>query len=147
MYIPSNVATGTTATMRIAMSWNGWPSACGSCGYGEVEDYTVVLSGGATKASVFFEESEAENIDEQREVTLYPNPNNGQFNLRFDGSFAGETQVEIWTMDGKLVHSGQHNEVTNSDVISIDLTNSGAGMYFVKIKQDGYSETIRFNLL
>ena len=41
--IPVNTAT-TTTRMRISMKYDGAPSPCESFGYGEVEDYTVVIN-------------------------------------------------------------------------------------------------------
>ncbi|MCB0654894.1 MAG: T9SS type A sorting domain-containing protein [Saprospiraceae bacterium] len=46
--IPANAITGTTR-MRISMQYSSYPSsACTNLSYGEVEDYTVKISGGAS---------------------------------------------------------------------------------------------------
>lgn len=44
--VPAGVVTGATR-MRVAMKYNGVPTACGSFDYGEVEDYTVNISSGS----------------------------------------------------------------------------------------------------
>lgn len=44
--VPSGATDGATR-MRVSMSYNTIPSACGSFTYGEVEDYTVNIGGGA----------------------------------------------------------------------------------------------------
>ena len=44
--VPTSAVTGTTR-MRVVMQYNAVPSACGSYNYGETEDYTVNLVGGA----------------------------------------------------------------------------------------------------
>lgn len=44
--VPATAATGSTR-MRVSLKYNAIPSNCGSFSYGEVEDYTVVLSGSA----------------------------------------------------------------------------------------------------
>ncbi|TVZ51039.1 endonuclease [Dokdonia sp. Hel_I_53] len=46
--IPSSAMTGMTR-MRVAMKWNGNPTACEAFSYGEVEDYTINIS--ASRAS------------------------------------------------------------------------------------------------
>ncbi|MCB0461683.1 MAG: DUF5011 domain-containing protein [Flavobacteriaceae bacterium] len=43
--VPSGATDGATR-MRVSMSYNAIPSACGSFTYGEVEDYTVNIGGG-----------------------------------------------------------------------------------------------------
>ena len=42
--VPSSALDGATR-MRVSMKYNGVPSSCESFSYGEVEDYTVVISG------------------------------------------------------------------------------------------------------
>ncbi|QNM85197.1 S8 family serine peptidase [Polaribacter pectinis] len=44
--VPTSAITGTTR-MRVVMQYNAVPSSCGSYNYGETEDYTVNISGGA----------------------------------------------------------------------------------------------------
>ena len=43
--IPAGTATGTTR-MRVSMKYNGFPTACETFSYGEVEDYTVSIVAG-----------------------------------------------------------------------------------------------------
>ncbi|CAL2080716.1 GEVED domain-containing protein [Tenacibaculum sp. 190524A02b] len=43
-----NTATSGTTRMRVSMKYKQAPNACGSIGDGEVEDYTVNISGGTT---------------------------------------------------------------------------------------------------
>lgn len=43
--IPSNATLGTTR-MRVSMKYNGTPTACETFSYGQVEDYSVTISGG-----------------------------------------------------------------------------------------------------
>ncbi len=45
MSIPSDVSNGATR-MRISMKWNEAPEPCETFSYGEVEDYTIVITGG-----------------------------------------------------------------------------------------------------
>ena len=43
--VPSGTIGGSTR-MRVSMKYNGIPTSCETFSYGEVEDYTVILSGG-----------------------------------------------------------------------------------------------------
>ena len=43
LVVPQSARQGRTR-MRVSMKYNGAPGSCGSIGYGEVEDYTVLIS-------------------------------------------------------------------------------------------------------
>ncbi|PZD79360.1 reprolysin-like metallopeptidase [Mesonia sp. K7] len=61
--------------------------------------------------------------------SLYPNPNNGSFNLSFEN--AGSYNLEIYDLRGRLV---QHQEVENNSLTkSIQLNNPSSGVYLVKV--------------
>lgn len=49
--VPSS-ADGVTTRMRVTMRYNAAPSSCGSFDYGEVEDYTVSISGAVVNPPV-----------------------------------------------------------------------------------------------
>ncbi|MFK7933213.1 MAG: lectin-like protein, partial [Saprospiraceae bacterium] len=46
--VPSHAALGETR-MRLAMSVKGYPASCGAFDYGEVEDYTINVTGGGSR--------------------------------------------------------------------------------------------------
>ena len=70
-----------------------------------------------------------ENIDFGKDITLYPNPNNGTFELEFPNEKL--MQVQVFEVSGKLIWEkteGLENSIT------IHLQNAADGIYFLKGK-------------
>jgi hypothetical protein len=74
-------------------------------------------------SSVSISESEEDN-----DISVYPNPSNGKYIV--SGSHI--TQVEVYDVSGKLIHSVK--ETGKLMTPEIDLSGSLKGIYFVKIK-------------
>jgi plastocyanin len=71
----------------------------------------------------------AEN-QSQTNISVYPNPSNGQFQFTIDGSqVAKNCKVEIYNVQGERIYQSVITD-TKSD---IDLSNQTNGIYFVKI--------------
>ncbi|MBL7888329.1 MAG: VCBS repeat-containing protein [Bacteroidia bacterium] len=61
-------------------------------------------------------------------VSIYPNPTNGIVNIKLGGKNA-VVDYFITTVEGRLVESGR----TSSNMISVDLSKEGNGIYFLRI--------------
>jgi plastocyanin len=71
----------------------------------------------------------AEN-QSQINLSVYPNPSNGQFQFAIDGSqVAKNCKVEIYNVQGERIYQ---SAITNTKT-DIDLSNQTNGIYFVKI--------------
>ena len=66
--VPATAKNGPTR-MRVVLSDNSATTSCGSYSYGETEDYTVSISGGAARAL-----AGPTGAAELRSLVLYPNP-------------------------------------------------------------------------
>jgi len=65
-------------------------------------------------------------------IVLYPNPNNGKFNLTISNSQLGITnQVEVYNMLGEKVYTKQVT-IDNSQ-FTIDLSNNSSGIYLYRV--------------
>ena len=66
------------------------------------------------------------------QAKLYPNPNNGNFTLKYDliKEFT-EAEVMVEDVTGKLIYAAKLNVTSRS--INMDLSNARNGIYFVKV--------------
>ena len=64
----------------------------------------------------------SENIDENFNISIYPNPSNGEIYINFSNSKLQEIKFSIYSVDGKLI-----KEITSksSSIVKIDLDEKG----------------------
>lgn len=117
--IPSSALEGTTR-MRVSMKRNSAANSCDIFSSGEVEDYTVVISGnggqnyGSTTINDF-----------NSEFVIYPNPvKEGDLNLQLLDAVGTETRV--FNMLGQLVTKRAFSS-------TLDVSNLTSGVYFVEV--------------
>jgi hypothetical protein len=112
------------------------------CGFGQ-GSYTVKNASGVTIASGGqFGSEESSNWktdgsvavtpDISNEVSIYPNPSTGVYNIKVGSVSGNGAEINVLTLTGQRVFS------TNSanTVTKIDLSNLAAGMYMVQIKTE-----------
>lgn len=87
-----------------------------------------------------------EILASKAELEVYPNPNNGEFNLKLTDFELGEYQMEIYDITGKLVTAKQL--IVNSDEALIQINQESQmdkGMYVLCLKSNLLpTKTIRF---
>jgi hypothetical protein len=76
--------------------------------------------------------------------SIYPNPSNGIFTLSISHTFPSQNRlIEITDIGGKLIYTQQN---WTEDLLTIDLSQFEAGMYFVRLKSGNmvyYEKLIR----
>lgn len=70
-------------------------------------------------------------------VILYPNPNNGQFNIRINSVLYNNLIMRVYTTSGLLVHNRKLTGLAYGRVVPIDLTNLPGGSYMVQFYYEG----------
>jgi len=127
--IPANVSEGPTK-MRVAMQWENAASSCGSFTYGEVEDYTVIITGsGLPKLS----DQVQNNID------VFPNPTIKEININLNeilDRVGGQTvEVSIFRLSGQLM---LHKTVKATDIIQLNVDQlPGSQTYLLQLQTKG----------
>lgn len=78
-------------------------------------------------------------------VSVYPNPNNGIFEISFAGVVNAVT-VEVTDVQGRIVYTSPQTDVSAGDKKQVDLSAQTNGIYFVRIKCDSFVHTTRILL-
>lgn len=73
-------------------------------------------------------------------IRLYPNPNNGIFDLSLGNESKKEINIEIYNVLGNKFYDSN----TNENVVTINLPNLPSGLYIIKVTGDNYNDTVKF---
>ncbi len=129
--------------MRIKMAYYlyGAGGPCGTFNYGEVEDYTLNVTGGSASPNVAAVNT-PKNISEEKittgQLTLYPNPAIDILNVNYPGGEASDLQV--FDMAGRIVL--EQNEFAGNKKLNISQLNKG--MYILSLKSKTGIKTQKF---
>jgi hypothetical protein len=74
-----------------------------------------------------------------RQFLVYPNPNNGRFDLVFSSLLLDEAQVTLIDIKGSVVYSKKL--APNRPVLSMDVSDLSSGLYVVKVVSDDIVQT------
>lgn len=78
-----------------------------------------------------------------RKFEIYPNPNNGVFQIRGTSSFLEEYLIlEVYDVTGREILRLSGSELI-SDYWNLDIRPYGAGMYLVHLLHNGHSYSFR----
>lgn len=77
------------------------------------------------------------------DVSIYPNPSTGSFNVEITNMDAVSGSIEVLDMTGKQVVQRSWENANGSHVEAITLDNAASGFYFVRVTLDGQMATYR----
>ena len=130
--IPTSALSGATR-MRVSMKYNANATSCETFSYGEVEDYTVVIGGGARSI---------EEVVAVSTLELFPNPAYDRATLRFTVSEQTSVSISIVDAMGRSVMN-RMQEVIGTHETELDLTGLKGGMYLVVVKGNNINQVSR----
>lgn len=139
--VPTTALNGTTR-MRIQMEYGTYASTpCTSYTYGEVEDYTVNITG---NAHLSLDVPTEEIVASLSEVTLYPNPAQQYITLQYNSGTDAVAHINIYNITGQrvAVFEKTANAGVNTETLSTDNMDSGA--YILEIESKGTISRQRF---
>ena len=134
--VPSTATNGATR-MRVSMKYNAIPTACETFTYGEVEDYTVNITGGTGRPG---ETVTTATVSNDYAWKLFPNPAGDQLVIDIASNHA--TSYTIQDITGRVVLSGK---VENDGRQQLDISQMQNGYYLLSVTfQDGKVQTKQF---
>lgn len=80
--------------------------------------------------------SETEKDDLEFEITLYPNPSNGSFNVKIDDPFMGELEIRVSDLSGRVFYNTRVDKNLGNYKVrqSVDFPNTG--IFIVTLSMD-----------
>ena len=123
--VPTTALNGTTR-MRIQMKYgSATTSSCGSFTYGEVEDYTVNITGNAALTSFV----------SQPDVTgLYPNPASNEIFLSVQSDRQTQAKVSVYNSVGQMVKSDMRALEEGVNLMEFNIADLPKGMYMIRLE-------------
>ncbi len=67
-------------------------------------------------------------------ISIFPNPNDGNFNVLFRNGINNKTTIDILNMNGQLVFRQQLTALAKNSILNINSTNFSKGIYIVKLQ-------------
>ncbi|RTY95986.1 M4 family metallopeptidase [Flavobacterium sp. GT3R68] len=133
--VPTTALAGTTR-MRVSMKYSVAQTACETFSYGEVEDYTVNIGGGAIAATNTTIAGELGYENNIFDYTMYPNPTSEFINVRMADN--REVSFRVINYLGQQVDSGKLSGN------AIDVSKLGTGIYLFEVNDGQKSMTKKF---
>ncbi len=102
------------------------PGGNNNWGHGKINAYGAMRS--------FFDNTSIYSYAGKKiECELYPNPNNGLFTVKYESDKGGELHFEVYNMVGQLIKTEQWKTTSGSNIRAVDLSESPAGVYLMKL--------------
>lgn len=83
------------------------------------------------------------DVDENVSMHVYPNPGNGQLQVRLQGLEGEKVTFTATDLQGRMVFEQIELVGSATDVITIDLSNQAKGIYMLKVQSDDRSAVTR----
>lgn len=70
------------------------------------------------------------------EISIYPNPTNGEFNLIFSEDLAGEANIKVVDLTGKVLFNRSINVTRINQTETFNVTGLSSGLYFIRVESN-----------
>ena len=82
----------------------------------------------------------------QADVSIYPNPTNGQFSLTINASANGSATVRIYDLLGQTIKEQEISISNGVNRLMFDIRGCSPGIYMLYYRDQTGSKTIKFNV-
>lgn len=128
--VPTTALNGATR-MRVQMKYgSATTNSCGSYNYGEVEDYTVNITGNAQFSSASSQTTSIANAE------LYPNPVSDKLNYEMTSEVNGKLTLSVFNITGQWMKSLEYFIYEGKNHIDLQISDLPVGLYVLRIIGD-----------
>lgn len=128
--IPTSAPLGKT-TMRIAMKNGGFATSCESFNYGEVEDYSVLISNAVSLPGV------GKNFDKGLSVNVFPIPASDLVNISYEiRDDLHKLKMTVTDEVGRIVYENPLEHTPGNYTKTIDSKFLQNGVYFISFQSE-----------
>ncbi len=139
--VPTTALNGSTR-MRIQMQYNAYAStSCTTYTYGEVEDYSVNVTGNAQISVLPGVQQDSRSLKNLDGINLYPNPAQDNITIEFSSNISVAGKDNVYNMVGQKVISNNLSVVEGLNSINLNTSAFEKGVYLLEIENNG--ETLR----
>jgi PKD repeat protein len=82
-----------------------------------------------------------ETINKSFNISVFPNPSEGIFNLQFQQIWNADLYISIFNLKGQMIYNNKLSSEAPEINLPIDLTKAGKGIYFLRIESGDINET------
>lgn len=140
----SSYCTNTNGRDLYGKMYTNW-DLCGSTSGAQLEPWLDPSGSGSTAIDGAYKPGTPASLKELKErasFSVYPNPNSGVFSLSFNDDNMIDVAIEVVNALGQSVASLQTKNTNR--VISFNINDQEAGVYFVKVSNAESIEVVRF---
>ena len=137
-----NFGDGNTSNLK-------FPTHLYSAGGNYIVNYIVSnnCDSSSSEESVEVTTNIENSADSKNDFVLYPNPNNGSFNLVLNNIENQNVEISVFDYKGAIVSNKNINTSSNQNSLTFDLNNISNGLYTIKIKHSKGVYTTKFNVI
>ena len=82
-----------------------------------------------------------ERPEELNHFNIFPNPSSGDFSISINSIKFENAQIQVYSLQGKIVYSKNINLSGANQELQISLDNNATGLYLVKLSSESWTET------
>jgi hypothetical protein len=113
-----------------------WLQVDGSFGGVEGEFYITI-----TNAEI---ETAIKPISTSENLTLFPNPGNGSFTMRYKSDFTEGLKIKVLGINGAIVYQCNEYKTPQDFSKQINLNKLSKGVYFINVQSEHSSNTVKY---
>ena len=144
--VPTTALNGATR-MRVQMQYGAYQTnPCATYTYGEVEDYTVNITGNAHNP--VFNDGAEPNVavtgSQIADMKLYPNPAQDNVTIEYNSEAENAVRINIYNISGQRVLTYERSAVLGFNSENIYTHDLGNGVYILELASNGDVRRQRF---